>query len=273
MKMKFDENRTYGVEIEINNFTKAEPEEQFDRQELSRRLREKGIKSKVTSYWDKAPEGYWDLTTDSSCGYEVVSPILKGRDGLKEIETVCEVLDEMGAKADHRCGLHVHHDVNDLSVDKMKEVFTLYTKFEGTIDSLVPKSRREDENAYCGTNRRYSLNRLRNCSTTNDLASFYSNRYIKLNFQSYVRYGTLEFRQHEGTINSDEIINWVKFTQLFLSRAKREEKVTIPDEINHSSDNYRMMKRALKMIESRGADEEVKEVTKFYNKKRKRMAS
>lgn len=37
------------------------------------------------------------------------------------------------------------------------------------------------------------------------------NRYKKVNLKSYFRHGTVEFRQHSGTIEYTKISNWVLF--------------------------------------------------------------
>ena len=45
-------------------------------------------------------------------------------------------------------------------------------------------------------------------------------RYYKVNLQSLSRYGTIEFRQHNGTIDAEKILNWVSFcTQFVLASA------------------------------------------------------
>ena len=46
-----------------------------------------------------------------------------------------------------------------------------------------------------------------------------SERYYKVNFCSYVAFGTLEFRQHSGTIEFEKMMNWVKITHMIIERA------------------------------------------------------
>jgi hypothetical protein len=47
----------------------------------------------------------------------------------------------------------------------------------------------------------------------------YMDRYRALNFNAYAKYGTVEVRQHQGTLNADKIINWVKFGQSVIAAA------------------------------------------------------
>ena len=57
----------------------------------------------------------WKAERDSSIqpgpGYmaaEVVSPVLKGADGLRQLKTVCDWLNSVGAKVNRSTGFHVH---------------------------------------------------------------------------------------------------------------------------------------------------------------------
>ena len=130
---KFNEERTFGIEIE---FTTA------SRETVARLMRQKGLLAEVEGY-NHFTRGHWKLITDSSCGFELVSPILKGRDGLNQLKLATEALAEAGAKVDRRCGLHVHHDINDLDAKQAANIYALYIKLEKTIDSFLPKSREQ----------------------------------------------------------------------------------------------------------------------------------
>lgn len=48
-------------------------------------------------------------------------------------------------------------------------------------------------------------------------------RYFKLNSQSYWRHGTVEFRQHSGTIEFEKIKNWLFFCARLIDFSKREK--------------------------------------------------
>ena len=47
-------------------------------------------------------------------------------------------------------------------------------------------------------------------------------RYFKLNVQSYWRHGTVEFRQHSGTVEFGKIRNWLLFCARLVDFSKRE---------------------------------------------------
>lgn len=95
-------NRKFGIEIEAYNCS---------RERLARELREAGIEVVVEGY-NHTTRPHWKLVTDSSLNgndtFELVSPILVGETGLRELEKVCWVLDLCDVKVNESCGLHVH---------------------------------------------------------------------------------------------------------------------------------------------------------------------
>lgn len=61
-----------------------------------------------------------------------------------------------------------------------------------------------------------------------DSGSRSSTRYKKVNFNTYPVYGTIEFRQHSGSIDFAKISNWVLLTHLMMQRAEGK-KVTVTE--------------------------------------------
>lgn len=179
----------------------------------------------------------WKIVTDSSVsgrgrtGIEVVSPILRGEDGLAEVTTVMNVLKAAGCKVNRTCGLHVHIGVAHLGVEKVKNFCRNYIKFEDFFDFIQPESRRQNNNQYIRSNRgvfgdytseatvNRAFDRIDTARTMQDLIDVlnpYSNRYYKLNLTAFRRYGTLEFRQHSGTIEAEKACNWVRLLMAFV---------------------------------------------------------
>lgn len=268
MMMKFDETRTYGVEIEV--LTQG-----VTQRSIAAAIREKGIESYEEGY-NHTTKNYWKVITDSSAGYEIVSPILKGLAGLEQIKTVCEALESIGCKVNRRCGLHVHHGVSDFQIRNFKTLYITYAKYEKAIDSIMPDSRRDDNNTYCQslTSRCYNgyeelVEKIEKCKTANDISSvFHHDRYYKLNIQSYVKYGTIEFRHHSGTINADKIVNWVLLTQAIVTKAatgsivKKSEKQY--DEIGY-------LLHVLGVLKTNTCSPEYYEMGKFFKRRMKEL--
>lgn len=260
--MRFDENRRWGVEIE---FTRANPED------VAREMRNRGVECYQEGY-NHVTRRHWKVVRDASCGWELVSPPLKGEEGFRQLKIACEALKAAGAKVNRRCGLHVHHDANDFDVNTFKRLYSLYIRFEGTIDELVPQSRRANNNGYCCSLRTsYVLNRIREARHVEDILNIFGSRYLKLNCQSYRRHGTVEFRQHSGTTEYKKIKNWIILTQAMVNRAV-DGQVQVPTRVNYNTDTWYHFKKYLKLIGCKGASEEIQEVTKFYNKRRQQLA-
>ncbi len=136
--LNYSFNHRFGVEIEAYNCS---------RERLARELRDAGIQVSVEGYNHDA-RNHWKLVTDSSLEgrdtFELVSPILVGEEGLKELETVCWVLDACDVKVNESCGFHVHMDASDFSIETWKNLALSYKHIETLIDSFMPRSRRDN---------------------------------------------------------------------------------------------------------------------------------
>ena len=90
---------------------------------------------------------HWKLVTDSSLNgndtFELVSPILVGEAGLRELEKVCWVLDLCDVKVNESCGLHVHIDAVGFSMETWRNLALSYKHLEPVIDKFIPASRRD----------------------------------------------------------------------------------------------------------------------------------
>jgi hypothetical protein len=204
----FTFNRNFGIEIEAYG---------VDRWLLERKLNEAGINTRAESYNHQTRE-HWKITGDASIrasqGFEVVSPILNGEDGLSQLLTVCRVLKENNALINKSCGLHVHLDAEDMRTQDWKKLYKNYIRVESTIDSFMPRSRRASNNTYCKSMKTHGS--IRAIDNANDLKAIeraitHRDRYYKLNTQSYWRQKSVEYRQHSGTIEFEKITNWLFF--------------------------------------------------------------
>ncbi len=196
---------------------------------LASKLEANGIKVVEPNSTHEVVNG-WKLVYDGSIrtphgytGFELVSP---PSTDFKDLEIVCKVLNENGVKANDSCGLHVHHDINELKRQQIMRVYEFYNKYEDLINNFFPASR--VGNRYCQPVSSI-INRVRNCDTKEQLLtrvagkgsrSYYDScRYYCLNLRSYLYYGTIEFRQGAGTTDFDTISNWILFTHRIVERA------------------------------------------------------
>jgi hypothetical protein len=207
-------NRRFGVEIEAYN---------CDRNRLAQELREAGIEVAVEEY-NHETKNHWKLVTDGSLtgneSFELVSPILEGEAGLQELQKVCWVLDFCDARVNDSCGLHVHMDAADFTIETWQNLVITYRRLESTIDSFMPNSRRH--NMYCQSLKDFSEQRIRRTQNLMQLREvFHGDRYHKLNLEAYACHRTVEFRQHSGTIDFIKMENWIRFVANMITFAQQ----------------------------------------------------
>ena len=189
---------------------------------LDYELREAGIEVTVEGY-NHTTRPHWKLVTDSSLNgndtFELVSPILVGEAGLRELEKVCWVLELCDVKVNGSCGLHVHIDAAGFSMETWRNLALSYKHLEPVIDRFMPASRRD--NYYCKGLGHVSDETIRSARTVDELKNRIGNRYHKVNLEAYSRHKTVEFRQHSGTTNFTKMRNWVLFLHKLVTFATR----------------------------------------------------
>lgn len=215
-KSAFDFSKiTFGVEIECYNFM---------RQSLISKGSENGLNI-VSREYTHAHTNYFKIVSDASIqgenSNEVVSPVLKGKKGLSDLETLCNSLEEIGARVNKSCGLHVHIGAANMSDDHYIRLVRNYQKLEMAIDSFMADSRRADNSQWC---RSLLGHNFSTCRTKADVARVLNyDRYHKVNAESYSRHRTIEFRQHQGTTNYEKISNWIKFLAKLVDYSYKNE--------------------------------------------------
>lgn len=154
---------------------------------------------------EKAPAG-WNSQKDGSLSSEsgfvaceVVSPILKGEDGLFELGYMADYLTEVGAKFNSSTGLHIHVNGGHLSP---KQQIKLAKEF------------RQHEAAFMALNGENAGYRLGNyyCRLASDWRWLVDteNRYRSLNFCNLQKSkGTVEFRLFYGDCSLEVLVTAV----------------------------------------------------------------
>lgn len=207
--------RTYGIEMEMIGINAEAAKAVVSAAGI--RIEAESYNHTTKPWWKIVPDASLrDTTGRGSC--EVVSPILAGEDGFAQIKKVCDALISAGATVNKTCGLHVHVGASDVTVEVMKRIINRYNRFEGVIDGFMPESRRGDYNEFSRSLNQY-VSRIQNCQNIESIACNIPTRYTKVNVQSYLRHGTVEFRQHSGTVEAEKAINWVKFCLNFVEES------------------------------------------------------
>lgn len=213
---KFNANTlTFGVECETYNVV---------RDALIREVEQRNISIQSEGYNHRDNNQYYKIVSDASIqganGQEVVSPILKGKQGLNSLKLVCDSLNAIGAKVNRSTGLHVHFDASKISDLHFVQIFKNYQKLESVIDSFMPQSRRSQNNDYCRSIQGLNYNA---CTTKSDIIRMNGTRYRKVNAESYLSHKTVEFRQHSGTTEYEKIANWINFLRKLIQYSFENE--------------------------------------------------
>lgn len=188
-------------------------------------------------------DGIFKFVTDSSVtdnngqschsgsnAIECVSPVLKSNGGMKSLEKVVKAINDNGGYVNNSCGLHVHIGAAGLSGIQYVNVFKNYQMLESVIDSFMAPSRRGNCRWAC-TMSAYNFS---HCYNKEQVAREIGTRYCKVNPEAYRAHGTIEFRQHQGTLNIKKIQMWVRFLGKLVRYSKDhviENYVSSIDEI------------------------------------------
>ena len=213
---KFNANNlTFGVECETYNVL---------RDALIREVEQRNIAIQSEGYNHRDNNHYYKIVSDASIeganGNEIVSPILKGKQGLNSLKMICDSLNAIGAKVNKSTGLHIHFDASKIGDAHFVQIFKNYQKLEGVIDSFMPVSRRAQNNGYCRSILGLNYDA---CTTKSDIIRVNGTRYRKVNAESYISHKTIEFRQHSGTTDYDKIANWINFLRKLIQYSFENE--------------------------------------------------
>ena len=230
-------NRNFGIEFEIKGMNTRKAADVLNSINIS--CFAEGYNHNVSNNW----KAVTDATVHNGC--EVVSPILNGAAGIEQAMAVAEALSDAGASVDRQCGMHVHLDASDLTGNHLINLVKAYYDNEAEIDSLMPVSRRGSNNTMCASVRNnYNLIKGRRNEPAIYVASS-TNRYVKLNLASYMRHGTIEFRQHSGTLNARKISMWIRFLSSFVEAQKNNDNAAPEVQIPGLSSTGRRIFNAL----------------------------
>jgi hypothetical protein len=170
----------------------------------------------------------WTVKGDGSLtggyGVEIVSPPLRGEQGEDDIRKAARALRSVGCTVNRSCGTHVHHDIADLTVEDIKRVARGWFNNQAVINGLVSPSRRDGGSIYCEPLRDSEVRSVEAASNLSAIRSLYISRYRTLNLTSYGRHGTIEIRQHQGTLDAEKVISWLRLGQAIIDSAKVTEQ-------------------------------------------------
>lgn len=224
-------NQTFGVEIELTG-----PEfwdYQVYRREglkLIRALTSALSKSEVKSTLGPGQAAkQWHVERDMSCGWEVVSPVLNGVEGIQKLVTVMNTLNTFVERSEltvnFLTGLHVHLGYSSPKLNEVRSLVLHMHKVEPYLGALVSRSRTTEfvrdgvydvtkPNEYCTPIRKQLTKKaLKESRTVRQLVGKVKERYATLNLKPLTDISTVEFRLHNGTTEALKIVRWISICQ------------------------------------------------------------
>jgi hypothetical protein len=165
------------------------------------------IKEKLHRYVDLTSDG--SLSACHNSGYSTLEMrvICKNTEISMVMSKLKKVMahPKIDAYVNRSCGLHVHTDMRNRDV---KLAYRNFVRIQNLLRGAQPVGR--VNNKHCKAN-------------TSDVFTPGENgvdgRYSVVNSQSFKKHQTLEIRIHEGTVNCDDIANWVLFIDSIASYA------------------------------------------------------
>lgn len=233
MSEAFRTHRKFGVEIETVGLSRTQIFDALNKAGINCQI--ESLNHDTRPHWKIVPDGslihrYIDSNglEYAEAGFEVVSPVLSGVKGLLEVEKVVNTLVARGAKVNNTCGLHVHVDARDMTAEQIFVAVKRYRIHEALLDTFVKVERRNSSFAQGMASVERFIEEIRNDRpitrvSARTLCDYVERcgRYRKLNLCSYLRHGTLEFRQHHGSLDADEIVNWIMLCVTFIDDSMR----------------------------------------------------
>lgn len=187
------------------------------------------------------PNKYWNAVTDGSLrhGTEFVfKGALFGANitgALDEMTNFLTLFKRSGEPVEitERCSVHVHLDVRDMSDAELTNLILIYLLFERVIFGHISPSRLK--NTYCrplsDSSFKHTLIQLRNeegnMHRVADIVRDQCDKYSALNVLPILRFGSIEFRHHQGTKNMEQIKNWINIIMKLKVLAKETGIATL----------------------------------------------
>lgn len=199
-------NKYIGIEIEAENM-------QFNIKDINEQL------------------SYWEVKLDGSLrnyGAEFVSKKLRGKDiflALYELNS-CLQTNKIELDFSERTSLHIHADARFMTLDQLRSFITYYLIHEPLLFEYVGHNR--EDNNYCipyymNTQGVSNLSGLfKDIGEARNILAILNNakKYEAMNIRSIQEKGSIEFRSHYGTSNSEIVLKWVRILLSIFKESK-----------------------------------------------------
>lgn len=203
-------SNTFGIEIEVVGVTVREAARILVSAGIN--AQDEGYNHNTRPYWKSVRDGSLETRLNGGATAEVVSPILDVSD-FDQLRHVMNALKAAGAMVNDTCGTHVHVGGLNLDGSAVHAAAQFWNKHNPIIDGLVARSRRFGGRRYSWAQRLNADEMAAIHAGRYDSFDGNSRRYRSFNVGPAGRIGTIEFRQHQGTLNPTKIWAWADFCQ------------------------------------------------------------
>lgn len=185
---------------------------------------------------------------------EVISPVLRLEESAhwsKQIGAMLAVMKKFHPAFNDTTGLHIHvgRGRKSFALSQCKKIAAFLVLFETTIDYMHPKTRcKSTPDSYIRSTRwnnnfkniddRGAFDKIMSVTSIKDLQNIvnYASpetdmHYHRYSFMSLGEIGTIEFRQHEATIDGDAISNWIILTAAIVEYASNCDKDVLKQQL------------------------------------------
>lgn len=223
-----------GIELEYNSISSDKLEENklpSGIMEAACVLKETINKTIFVSNWHTTTgNDYWVVKPDSSCGFEVCSPILKSKNDLFELKEIIKSLRKNGSfSSDKRCSFHVHFELNDTSNNFLSNMIISWIKLEIFLYLLLPNYRKQTNYAqilslsplfFHNSNRLESF-KLNQETIINHIKEY---KFYSINLYHFKKSNrnTVEFRIMDSSacLNEEYAFSWISLLNNFMISCK-----------------------------------------------------
>ena len=174
---------------------------------IARDLENRGFPVTTYGHYRHSEGRRWDLKLDSSCGYEIASPIIESYADLLKAAQITHIIQSHGGTVDARCGLHVHVDMNGIESAQFERIMRFMVRYEDAFFLLADGSRQN--NHFCKKLDRQV--RVIRTSPSNFRNAWAGDKHFWLNGTHLGGQGTLEFRLMASHLEAEYIVSWVLF--------------------------------------------------------------
>jgi len=164
---------------------------------------------------DHIPHG-WKKEADASLRGESAEFVMRRPVPIGELDThlrelvACLNANNTHERPTYRAGIHVHVNVQDLTPTQLITFICSYYMLEEVLLRFCDKSRLGNHFCLRMSDASYLLDKIVACVQSEDLALLNDEdlRYASLNVTSLFKYGSIEFRALESTLDIERIKTW-----------------------------------------------------------------